>query len=324
MNTAEAPVAQARTQAAQAQVTAVNIGEAQTKNQLQGQAALQGFVGGSSSLDNALSQSGISAAQAGAADVGAANVANAEDYQAIANMGANTQASLADQLAQEQQAITGQGATGQFNLETALATGTQGLQDTGATGKAAIANTVAGQTEQNLNTGAATQYANTAAGIAAQNALNQQGAEGQYQLQSQEAQQEEQNVQNQYGQSLQGALALSAAPGQEAGAIANTDSLQNAGLINAQNALNWWATPATPPNPTTTTTQASTLGNTIASAGTGLLGAAASIGNSNNWWQTPASSTVPNTGTGAFTSNPGTFNIGTSLVPPATTTAPNP
>lgn len=314
LNTAEAPVAAATTQAAQAQVTAVNIGEAQAKNQIQGQAQLQGFTGGSSMLANALAQAGISAQQAGAADVGQANIANTQAYQQIANQGANTQAAIANQLAQQQQAITGQGAQGQYNLAAALAQGQQQLLDTGATGKAAIANTVAGQGESAGNTAAEQQYANTSAGLQAQYNLSQALAQGQYGLTSTEAQQQQQNIQNQYGQSLQSALLLAGLPAQEAGSITSTDALQNAGLLNAQNALSWWNSPAQAPSPATTTVQAGNTGNQISAAGTGLLGAATSIGNSANWWQSPV--TTPTSGATAPFTTPTIAPINTSLISP--------
>ncbi len=300
LNTAEAPVAQARTQAAQAQVTAVNIGEAQAKNQIAGQAALQGFVGGSSMEDNALAQAGIGAQQQGAALVGDAATQNAQDYQTIANMGATSQDTLANQLAQQQQGITGMGATGQYNLQSALATGTQGLQDTGAAGQAAITNQVAGQKLGAGNDFANNNYANTSAGIQAGNALANSLATGQYGIDTNLANQQQANTQNQYTQSLQAALALGGLPSQEANSIAATDNLQNAGLLNAQNALNWWAAPASPSTPNTpqlaTSVQtASNAGNSQAALGAGLIGAATQIGNSQNWWQTPAK-TTPSTG----------------------------
>lgn len=291
LNSAEAPVAQARNAAAQMQVTAVNIGEAQAKNQIEAQQQLQGFVGGSTELDNALVQAGIGAQQQGATAVGNAALENAQDYQGIANQGANTQANIGNTLATQQQAITGQGATGQAQLAGALATGTQALQDTGAAGQAGITNTVAQQQEQTANTGAQQQYANTAAGLAQQNQLNNALAQGQYGITSTQAQQQQTDLNNQFGQSLAAALAQAALPGQEASSIAATDNLQNAGLLNAQNALNWWATNSAAPTPTTTNQTASTAGNTIAAAGSGLLNAATSIGNANNWWQTPASTT---------------------------------
>lgn len=312
LNTAEAPVAQARTAAAQAQVTAVNIGEAQAKNQIAGQAALQGFVGGSSMEDNALAQAGIGAQQAGAADVGEASLQNAQDFQAISDLGANSQDSLANQLAQQKQAITGQGATGEYNLESELATGTQGLQDQGAQGQAAIKNTVAGQQESAGNTYAEQNYGNVNTGIAAQNSLADALAQGQQGITSTEAQQQQANEQNQYSQSLQAALANAALPGQEASSIAATDNLQNAGLLNAQQALNWWAAPSQTPTPATSVSTASNAGNTLAAAGSGLLNAATSIGNSNNWWQTPAKTTTPAPSTSTAT-NP--FNIDTGAYP---------
>jgi hypothetical protein len=295
LNAAEAPVADATTKAAQAQVTAVNMGEAQAKNQIQGQQALQGFVGGSSELDNALVQAGIQAQQAGAADVGAANVENAQAYQTIANTGANTQANIANNLAQQQQAIAGQSATGTNTLADALATGTQNLNDTGAAGQAAIKNTVAGQIENAQDTGATTGYGNTAAEIAAQNSLAATSDTDQFNIASTEAQQQEENVDQNYSQSLSAALAQTALPGQEASELESEDNLQNTGLLDAQNALNWWSTSSAAPTPTASTTTASSAGNTIAAGGTGLLNAAVSVGNSNKWWQSPTTTTGTNT-----------------------------
>lgn len=318
LNTAEAPVAQARTQAAQAQVTAVNIAEAQTKNQIQGQNALQGFIGGSSMEDNAIAQSGITANQNAAAVVGQADLQNASDYQGIANLGANSQDSLANALAQQKQAIGDQGATGEFNLDTGLATGTQSLNDTQAAGKAAITGSVAQQQESAGNTAAEQGYANTVAGLNSSNQLADALATGTAGINSNEAQQVLTNTTNQYGQSLSAALGLASIPGQEASSTAQIDGLQNAGLLNAQQALNWWSSPATAPTPTTSLSTTSTAGNGLAAAGSSLLGGALSIGNSNNWWQTnPSTSTTTNTSSftpAATSADNNQFNIDTSLV----------
>lgn len=293
LTAAEAPVADAVTKAAQAQVAAVNIGEAQAKNQIEGQQALQGFVGGSSQLGNALAQSGISAAQAGAQAVGQARVTNAQAQQAIDTEGAEQGYGIKGTLAQQQQAIADQGATGTNSLQDALAQSTQSLGDTNAQGQATIKNTVAGEQQQIGDTGAQTQYSNTSTGLAAQNALDQALAQGQNTITDTAAEAKQQNLQNQYGQSLQAALAGASIPSQEAGAAAGIDNLQNAGLLNAQNALNWWTTSTQPSSPATTTQTASTAGNSISAAGAGLLGGAISVGNSNNWWQKPSKSVTP-------------------------------
>lgn len=325
LNAAEAPVAAATTAAAQAQVTAVNIGLAQQNNQIQAQSALQGFVGGSTMTNNAEENAAIAAQQQGAADVGQANVTNAENYQAIADQGAQQSNAIQQAIAGQTYTNTANTAAGQDALANALAQGQQNLNDTGAAGQAAIQAAVAGQQESASNTDANTAYANTVAGLQAQNTLANQLAEGTANIQSTEAgqnqtiantaaQQQQQatdtgatnllgvqetgaaqtesNALNAYNQSLQSALGAASIPANEATAIPGLANVANTGTNNALSTLNWWASPATASTPGALATTPATTGTALSTLGSGLLGSAITAGNANNWWQSPAANTA--------------------------------
>jgi hypothetical protein len=96
-----------------------------------------------------------------------------------------------------------------------------------------------------------------------------------------------------YGRSLQAALSLPQLQNSYTTTLVNNDALGNAGLTRTQNALNWWAAPATAPTSQYIAQQPSNSGNQISALGTNLLGAGISIGNANNWWQTPNNNNTP-------------------------------
>lgn len=72
------------------------------------------------------------------------------------------------------------------------------------------------------------------------------------------------------------------------------DQYKNAGLDRSLQTLNWWAGGGQAPSNQTAQYQAyvDQTGANIAGLGTGLLGAAVNVGNSQNWWQTPKTTTV--------------------------------
>lgn len=298
LTAAEAPMAQARLQGAEALATAVNLGLESTKDQLTAQAAQQGFTGGSTMQDAALARATVGARQDAAQAIAGAKVANASDLRDVTRYGANKNYSIADVLAGEQQQAGNLGATGGAQLSAALAQGTQGLGDLGATGLRSISDTTAGA-RANIGNSAATQtYTDTVGGADQNLTLQNNLSQGTYNLANTLAGQIQ-------GATNQGALAragyfdqlfpttLNAAqvatqlPGQQAATLSSLLPYGNAGLTNAQNALNWWSTSNNPPSPTATLQQPSTAGNGIAAVGSGLLGTAFNIGNSNRWWQTP-------------------------------------
>lgn len=310
LNAAEAPVAAARTQAAQLQVTAVNLGLQQQQAQIKVQNAANGYTGSGTMENQALARAAIGAQQQGAAAVGNASLLNAQDTQTIANQGATGQDAIANTTAQQGYGITTGGAEAGNTLANNLATGTQNLQDTGAAGQATIQNTVAQQLEAAANANSNQQYANTNAGITAAKNISDAGTTGIQGIATglnnsvqgftnQNAAANASYFDQLAGQSLTASQGLAALPTQQASSIATIAALPYTGLTNAQQALNWWATNATPPATTTALTSAGTAGNGIASLGAGLLNSAVSVGNSQKWWQTPTT-TDPN----ASSSNP--------------------
>ena len=106
-----------------------------------------------------------------------------------------------------------------------------------------------------------------------------------------------------YGRSLQAALSLPQLQNSYTTTLANDSGFGNTGLLQTQNALNWWAAPATAPTANFVAQQPSNSGNQISALGTNLLGAGISIGNANNWWQTPNTNNTPavNSPTGYYT-----------------------
>lgn len=297
LTAAQAPLAESRLKAAELQATAVNVGLERTKDQLQAQAAQQGFIGGSTSQDAALARATIDARQRAAEAVGGARVTNAADMRDIGVRGATGERSIADALALAKRDIAGMGATGNAALTTAGAVGRQRLGDTGATGLAAIQNATgmaragigaqgANTTYGNVTTGAdqsrsiADQLAtNTAAtkigGTAANLATTQQGnaAKATY-------------YDNDFNRSLSGALAIPGIAGATASTLTGLDDFATSGLGRTQNLLSWWNTPTTAaPTPGAVAVQPNTSGNAWANLGAGLVNTGLNIANANNWWQ---------------------------------------
>lgn len=300
LTAAQAPVAEARLRGAEALTTAINLGLEGTRDQLRADAAAEGFVGGSTMQDSALARATIGARQE-AARVGAdARLANATDTRDIARTGAGGRYSIADAYATDRQRIDDMGAGGRAGLSVNLATGTQAIGDFGATGRRGIADTTAANRANVDNYGAMRTYGNSVAGIWANNALQNAGAQGQYSIATELARQQ-QDIANRnagakvgyndqlFPAAVNAAQIKTGLPAAQAGALTALIPFGTAGTRNALDVLNWWSTNATPPTPTAVTTAPGQTGNQIAGLGAGLVGAGFQLGNANDWWRpTPA------------------------------------
>ncbi len=296
LNAAQAPLAQARLQGAEALTTAVNLGLESTKKDIAAQAAAGGFTGESTMTDAALARAAIGARQQAAQAIAGAKTANAADTRDIGVKGATGQYSIADALAAERQQAANLGATGGAQLAASLATGKQSIGDYGATGLANIQNQTAGSRATIGNNAASQTYADTVGGADASRTLGDLGAKGGYDISSalasqiygakaNEAAANFSAGQQLYPQALNAAQIQAQLPASQAQSLASLIPLGNAGLSNTQNLLNWWTAPASTPSTTVTLQQPNQQGNQVSQLGTGLLGAAFSVGNSQNWWQ---------------------------------------
>lgn len=324
LNAAEVPMAQARTQGAEALTTAVNLGLQSTEQQLKANAAQQGFVGGSTMQDASLARAVVDARQQAAQAGANANIANATDTQNIANAGATGAYNIADTLAGQQQNISDQGAQGNAQLGAALAQGQQALGDTGATGLAAITANTAGARSTIGNQAASQAYSDTTTGADQNLALQNNLSTGTYNLSQVLAQQQQQaantaanakagNYANLFPAAVNAAQVATALPANQAASLTALLPYGNAGLTNTQNALNWWAAPASPAAPATAITQPSTAGNQISSLGNSLVGSAFNLGNANQWWQTPTTTTGSGGAPGPSSVNGVTTTLGATV-----------
>lgn len=139
LTAAQAPMAQARLDSANALTTAVNLGLQSTNDQLTATQAKQGYLGGSTFDQAALARAAIGARQQGAQVLGSAREANAADLLAINAHGATQGRSLADELANNLAGISGQGAADNRSISDQLAASQAGVGNLGATGEAGIA-----------------------------------------------------------------------------------------------------------------------------------------------------------------------------------------
>ncbi len=304
LTAAQAPMAKARLDSANALATAVNMGLQSTTDALTAQRAKQGYLGGSS-FDNAnLARAAITARQQAAGALGTAREQNASDIRDIGVHGATAGRSIADELAGNLAGISGREATGGRTLADLLATGTRDIGDTSAagiagisgqtaTGKFNVGNSGAAQTFQDQTLGAtqkrslADALASGGAGIASNLATQQQGAR------DATTQARQSYFDNAYTRGLSGTLAI---PGLTSSLVGNLTALDNygqSGLGRTLGALNWWSSPGTAPVAQYQAQQADNTGNQISALGSGVLGAAVGIGNQNNWWSTPKTTTTP-------------------------------
>ena len=304
---AQAPMAQARLDSANALSTAVNLGLQSTNDQLTATRAKQGYLGSSSFDQGNLARAAIGARQQGAQVMGTAREANAGDIRAIDTRNATEGRNIANDYANQIMGLTGQEATGTKSLADLLAQGTQGIRDTGAAGTASIkANTGANLLNVG-NAGATQQYQDQTMGSTQLRALLDSLAQGTAGIAGNQATQQQAArdsgtvakqgyFDNSYTRGLGGTLALPTLANNFASTLTNLGNYGNSGLNRTLSALNWWSTPTgTAPTPQYNAAPADTSGNAIGSLGAGLLGAAANVGAANNWWQTPKKST---TGTG--------------------------
>jgi hypothetical protein len=318
LTAAQAPLAQSRLAAAELQATGVNVGLERTRDQLQAQAAQQGFVGGSTTQDAALARATIDARQRAAEAVGSAQVANAADLRDINVRGATGERSIADALANAKREIAGLGATGNAALTTAGAVGKQQLGDAGAAGLASIINNTGTARAAIGAQGANTTYGNVTTGADQSRTIADQLAAGTAGTKTNAAAanlatQQQGNAakatyyDNDYNRSLAGALALPGIAGATASTLTGLDNYATSGLGRTQDLLQWWATPTTAaPTPGAVAVQPDTSGNAWGALGAGLVNAGLNIGNANNWWQKPKTPNVTNSAA------PGGINTGGS------------
>lgn len=106
LSAAQQPLSDARLKEAETAVTGVNLGLERTNDQLTADRALQGFVGGSTMDEAAMSRAAIDARQKAAGLVGAARTANATDTRDIGGFGASQGYSIANALADQRMGLT--------------------------------------------------------------------------------------------------------------------------------------------------------------------------------------------------------------------------
>lgn len=310
LTAAQAPMAKARLDSANALAAAVNLGLQSTADQLTANRAKQGYLG-SSSFDNAaMARAGIGARQQAAQALGSARELNAEDLRTIAARGATGQRTIEDDLAGQLLGISGREATGGRSLADLLATGTQSIGDAGAAGVAGIEG-VTNTGKFNVgNLGANTTFNDQLFGASQKRSLADALAKGGGGIATTLAQQQQAArdaatgakqgyFDNAYTRGQGGLLAR---PNLSAG-LTNTltglDNYGNTGLNHLLNTLSWWQTGGQQaPVAVTSPQTADNSGNDLAGLGAGLLGSALNIGSANDWW-TPKKTTTAGTA-GAF------------------------
>lgn len=322
LTAAQAPMAQARLDSANALTTAVNLGLESTNDRLTAERARQGYLGSSSFSDAALARAAIGARQQGAQAMGTAREANAGDLRSIQSRAATEGRSLADELANNYLSIAGREAGGKRSLADILAEGTRSIGDTGAAGTAAI-KAGTGQGLMNINNAGATQkYQDSVMGSDRLRQLLDELAKGQGSIGGTLAQQQQQArdagttarqgyFDNAYTRGQGGILSRANLGSNLANTLTGLEGYGSTGTNRALNTLNWWNTnTGAAPTPGYTPVSADTSGNDIAGLGAGLLGSAINVGNANNWWKTakkepvytaPSSSEVPYWGYGMDT-----------------------
>lgn len=196
------------------------------------------------------------------------NLSTAAQNRAIADTGATQRRSLADTLATDRAAVGTYGANTAFADRVMGANDTRTLANTLATNRAGIANnlTIQQQAARDAATGQKNAYFD-------QDYTRQQGT----------------------------ALTLPSLTTNYTNSVGALDQYRNAGLNRSLGTLDWWSGNSTAPNSQTAQYQAyvDQSGANIAGLGTGLLGAAVNIGNSNSWWQKPKTATTTPTGSGS-------------------------
>lgn len=305
LTAAQAPMAQARLDSANALSAAVNLGLQATNDKLTAQRAKQGYLGSSSFSDAAQARAAIGARQDAAQVMGTAREANAGDLRTINSRAATEGRTLADDYANALMGLTGREATGNRSLADILAQDTRTIGDTGAAGRASIANTT-GQNLLNVkNAGATQQYQDQTMGSTQLRALLDSLAQGSGSIASTQATQQQQArdagsaarqdyFDNAYTRSLGGTLARPGLGANLASTLTSLGDYGNSGLNRSLGTLNWWSTNTNAaPTPQANAAVVDQSGNAISSLGSSLLGSAINVGNSQNWWQTPKTTTTP-------------------------------
>lgn len=296
LTAAQAPMAQARLDSANALATAINLGLESTIDQLTAQRAKQGYLGTSSFDNAALARATVGARQGAAQAMGAAREQNAADTRAIQARLATEGRGLDDELANNLLGIDTRSATGTRSLADLLATGTQSIGDAGAAGLAGIRNNTASTRFNIGGQGAATQFQDQTFGADQKRALADALAGGTLGIKNTASTQQQEArdagtmarqgyFDNAYTRTLGGTLSRASLADQLAGTLGNLGSYGSSGLNRTLGTLNWWGSSATPPTAQYQPVEASTQGNDIAGLGAGLLGSALNIGNANNWWK---------------------------------------
>lgn len=302
LNAAQAPLNEARLAGATAMSTAINLGLESTRDNMVAQAAQQGYVGGSTGTDMAMTRATIGARQDAARAMTDARVANAADTAGIAKYGANQGRLVADQLAQgnrelayynagEGRSIADYGSAGTRAIADRNAEGARTISDQDATGRFTLGNYGAEQTRTLADYGASQGRA-----------INDYGASEKRGVLDADAQRKLQY----FNDDLKTRLASLTLPAQLAGADlsfrSSLDDYATSGTRAAINMMNSISTGnGAAPTPGVTNSQA--VGNPWESIGGGLASLGGSIGNASKWKF--ASSSPSNNGDwGGETSNP--------------------
>ena len=310
-----------RTDAAQGQVTGINLGLERTRDELAARAATQGYVGNSSMGDANLVRATVGARQNAAGVVGDVNVQNAGDRRTLGDSIAGQRFDLAGRDATGRRTLVTDGAGRTFSILTDDATDRYGLLTTGAnergniTQSDAAGNLATGNlTSTGRNTLAATGATarETLAGntAAANTTLATTGANRLLALSGEAGGRTLANAAT-ANDAIAGAtrtttgmrsdyfdgnnkrtLAAALIPQQVAtdrlGLIRGSEGLGYGGARAGQDLLNWYTSNSAPPAAGTFTATPSQTGNGIAALGAGVTGGAFSVGNALIRAKTPA------------------------------------
>lgn len=317
LTAAQAPMAQARLDSANALSSAVNMGLESTLDQMTAQRAKQGYLGSSSFDRAAQTRATIGARQGAAQALGGARELNAADTRAIAGRGATEGRLISDELANNYLTIAGRGATGGRSLADILAEGTRTIGDTGAAGTAAI-KVGTGAARQNIGNAGATQtYQDRTVAANDLQALLDALAQGKASIAGNRSVQQ-QDARNQGTMARQGYFdnaytrgqgAILSRPGLSTNLASTLTSLGNygnSGTNRSLGLLNWWNTGGQQaPVADATDALIDQSGNAIAGLGGDLLSGALKAGSANNWWQKPAATTTkPSSSFGTYGDSP--------------------
>lgn len=297
LTAAQAPMAQARLDSANALTTAVNLGLESTNDALTAQRARQGYLGSSSFSDAALARAAIGARQQGAQAMGSAREMNAADTRSIQARGATEGRGIEDDYANTLMGLSGREATGGRSLADILAQGTERVANDWAGGLSTISNNNSTGLFGIRNAGANQSYQDRVAGSNDLQALLDALAKGSGVIGSQKATQQ-QDARDGGTMARQGYFDNAYTRGQGAilsrpglstnlvGTLTGLENYGNSGTNRALGTLGWWATGGQQaPTLGSVPAVVDNSGNDIAGLGAGLLGSALNVGNSAGWWK---------------------------------------